>query len=600
LTVFVVLYGIAYWSADLAIKTQYLILGIIVVSLGSVGLAAWNGSMIYDVADVSLWGTYRGAPEDGFSGSSFWIVFAVFFPAATGIMAGANMSGDLKDPRGSIPKGTLWAIGVSLVVYLVLAYWIAGSATVDELTSNYNVMIEKAFYGPAVLAGLLGATFSSALASMVGAARILQAMGEHRILPGSPWLAVKNNAGDPRNAMIVTGGIVLLTLLLRDLNAIAPLVTMFFLITYAMINVVILIEQQLDLTSFRPLLRVPVVVPVLGLTGSLFAMFIINPTVSLVAVGVVVAFYFVLTRRRIEAQFEDVRSGLFVSFAEWAAKKAVVLPTRQERAWKPNLLVPIENVQQLRGEYQLLHSVAMPNASILVFGICLDGKLSEQSHEIDSTTNAFRRDGVFSSSAVVRAGGYVEGLTAGMQALQSAFFKPNVLVLRRPESDERTQDYLRIIDEASAIQMGVMLYAPHPVAGLGQQQTVNVWIRDRSPDWNLRWNIGNLDLSILLAYKLKRNWNARLRLITVVDDPDNMEHARDFMRRLVDLARLPRTEVVVVTGAFFDYLPTAPYADVNVFGFDVNPNFEVIDRLVETTGSTCLFVRDSGYESALA
>ena len=118
--------------------------------------------------------------------------------------------------------------------------------------------------------------------------------------------------------MLITGGIVLATLLVRDLNTIAPLITMFFLITYAMLNVVVLIEQSLGLVSFRPLFRVPRIVSVLGLVGSVFAMFIINPTISLVAV----VFYGVLTKRRMDAPFEDIRSGLFVTFSEWAAKKA--------------------------------------------------------------------------------------------------------------------------------------------------------------------------------------------------------------------------------------------------------------------------------------
>ena len=251
--IFLVLWAIAYKSADLAIRVQYLIMAVIVGSLVSIAVAAFNGSMQYDVADVGLWGSFRGAPETDFSGTNFWIVFAVFFPAATGIMAGANMSGDLKDPRRSIPLGTMAAIGVSLVVYLLLAYWIARSATPEELVENYYVMIDKAYWGWLVVAGVFGATFSSALASMVGAARILQAMGEHRVIPGGAWVGTLNKSGEPRNSMLITGGIVFATLLMRDLNAIAPLITMFFLITYAMLNVVVLIEQSLGLVSFRGL-----------------------------------------------------------------------------------------------------------------------------------------------------------------------------------------------------------------------------------------------------------------------------------------------------------------------------------------------------------
>ena len=79
-------------------------------------------------------GDFRGSPEHDFSGVTFWVVFAVFVPPSTVIMTGANMSGDLKDPRKSIPLGTMAAVGISLVVYLALAYWLMRAATVDQLT----------------------------------------------------------------------------------------------------------------------------------------------------------------------------------------------------------------------------------------------------------------------------------------------------------------------------------------------------------------------------------------------------------------------------------------------------------------------------------
>ena len=339
---FAVLYGIAYVSADFAIRVQYLIMALIAASLISIGAAAATGSMQYGLGEIQLWGDFVGTPDNPSEPQSFWIVLAVFFPATTGIMAGANMSDDLEDPKRSIPVGTLAAIGVSFVIYVLLAIWIDCSATPQEMTSNYTIMIDKAYWPPAVLAGLLGATFSSALASSVGGGRILQAMGAHRVVPGADWLERLSSNDEPRHAMMVTGALIFGSLLVRDLNAIAPLITMFFLVTYAMICAAVLIEQSLDLVSFRPRLRFPIWVSPLGLAGSLLAMFIINPTVSLVSLVVTLGFYAVLARRQLDAPFEDVRSGLFVALAEWAAKRVTELPTMQERVWKPDLLVPVE------------------------------------------------------------------------------------------------------------------------------------------------------------------------------------------------------------------------------------------------------------------
>ncbi len=186
LIVFVILYGIAYKSADLAIKTQYIIMGIIFLSLLTIVIAATQGSMTIPTEEALVWGDFSGL--EGSPNHRFWIVFAVFFLCFTGIMAGANMSGELEDPRKSIPAGTLWAIGISFVIYVLLAFWIGRSATEDELINNYYIIIEKSFFPPLVIAGVLGATFSSALASIIGSSRILFAMGQHRVLPKGKWL----------------------------------------------------------------------------------------------------------------------------------------------------------------------------------------------------------------------------------------------------------------------------------------------------------------------------------------------------------------------------------------------------------------------------
>jgi hypothetical protein len=332
-------------------------------------------------------------------------------------------------------------------------------------------------------------------------------------------------------------------------------------------------------------------------------MFIINPVLSLISVGVVLAFYGVLTRRHLDAPFEDVRSGLFVALAEWAAKRVVEMPTMQERAWKPNLLVPVEDPHELRGTFLIIQNIASPKGSVKLLGL-ESGPTNGLRDRLPQLTQAFRERGVFATSAVVATGGrgddFADSVITGTQVLRGAFFRPNIVFLTLPTTAEREAEHRRVIAEASAQNLGVLLYAPHPVAGLGQRRSINVWIRDRSPDWQLSWDIGNLDLSILTAYKLKRNWDATFRLITVIEDEREIEKAREFMVRLTDLARIPDTDVVVAPGRFNDFLPVAPQADLNLFGLVPDPDFSFVRRMVQATNSTCLFVRDSGHESALA
>jgi solute carrier family 12 sodium/potassium/chloride transporter 2 len=597
LGVFAILFVIAYISASLAFRVQYLVLAIIAASIFSVIWAAASGSLVYP---VTWWGSFPGSPEDGFSGTSFWFVFAVFFPAATGIMAGANMSGELKDPRRSIPIGTMSAILLSLVIYLGLAYWLAASASTEELVSIYTIMIERAAWGPLVLGGLLGATFSSALSSIVGAPRILQALGEHRILPEGEWFAKRSSRGEPRNAMLCTGAIVFGALMLRDINVIAPMITMFFLISYGMINVVVLIEQSLKLLSFRPLFKIPRLVPFIGTAGCLFAMFIINPAFSLIAVAVILVIHWTLIRRHLQAPFGDVRSGLFVAVAEWAARKTNDLAVSKQKTWTASLLLPVENPQELRKNFNLIADIAYPKGSIKILGLAGTSEDKALSSRLSYLAKSFQKRGIFSSWTIIDVGQFEENLVAGMEALGGAFFRPSVIFLSLPGSSERDESIKSIIKKASQNRIGVLLFADHPEAGLGMRKTINLWIGDKSPNWELSMDLGNLDLALLIAYKLKINWKASLHLIAQVKDYNLAPAAETFLKYLAEAARIPNAEFHVVVGKMEDFVEYQPMASLSIFALPSDPDLNFVRDMVKKTGTACLFTLDSGDESALA
>lgn len=600
LSVFVVIFALVYVGADIAFRVQFGIMAVIVASIASIlASPALSNSNI----EVTWFGAYPGFPEDGFGGVSLWVVFALFFPATTGILAGANMSGDLKNPRKSIPAGTLWAIGVSTVVYFGLAYCAARMGTVSELTSNYNLFIDRAFWGPAVLAGLLGATFSSALAGCVGGPRILMAMGEHGILPKSEWLARIAENGEPRNAVLVTAILTFAALLMRDLNAIAPLLTMFFLITYTVINVVLLLESSMGLVSFRPSLTLPKIVPLFGTIGGVFTMFIINPTFGLVAVATVIAIYIYVLRLGIKSEGEDVRSSIFVSLAEWAAAKVTELDVANVRAWKPNLLVPIEDPAAIRGQFRFLLDICRPEGSVKLLALATDETEAELRPRIDRIVRSFRHQDVFATGSIVRSDNFQNGTISGLQALQSAFFRPNILFLTSPDDVRRHREFGDLIKEAKRTGVGVLLLAMHPKAQFGQSTATNVLIHSQAPDWNPEAAFGrsNLNLLLLLAYRLSRSWNAELNLLTGVDTEADKEAARHFLEELADLARLPkRTKQLVIVGRFPEVISKIPAADLNLVGMQSPPNFSFIQRLVSDGRASCLSVLDSGRESALA
>lgn len=597
LTLFAILFIVAYISAGLAFKLQYVIAVIIAGSLISVAVAAGQGSMQYE---PQLWASGVNEVSTVLLEADFWVVFAVFFPAATGIMAGANMSGELEDPRRSIPVGTMAAIVVSYVIYMALVFWLATSATPTELKENYTVMIDKAAWGPAVVGGLLGATFSSALASIVGAPRILQALAEHNIIPRGEKLAETTDKGEPRKAMVVSGVLVLVALMLRDLNIVAPFITMFFLITYGVINIVVLIEQSLGLTSFRPQMAVPLAVPFVGATGCIFAMFVVNATVSLVALTVVLAFYGILIRRHLNSPFDDVRSGLFVAIAQWAAQKAANLPSQQQRAWKPNLLVPVADPLDLRGEYPFLQDMVKPTGYIDLMGVGSNSGLKSMEESLEETTMSFRREGVFSRWTVLETEDYSEAIVLGMKALRGSFFRPNIVFLKMPSSDEDETRVAHIASKANESDLGVVVMGMHPKVRLGSKQTINLWVHDRQPDQELVFRRSNINLAILLAFTIARNWKAKINIVCAVSDEERRAEIRTSLENMIDLARIPNAEIHLLEGTFTECFSESPMCDLSIMGLSDPPNFELMQRAIDEIESSVLFVADSGTESALA
>ncbi|NIQ53439.1 MAG: amino acid permease, partial [Gammaproteobacteria bacterium] len=195
----VVVAVLAIVSARLVIRTQYFIMAAIGISLLSL---VFGGP----IEETTLQLQPAAAPEAG-----FWVVLAVFFPAVTGIEAGVNMSGDLKDPAKSIPRGTLAALLTGYVVYMALPVVLSTRATPQTLIEDPLVMRRMAFWGDAILLGVWGATLSSALGSILGAPRVLQALARDGVLPRFMRILGRGSGeqDEPRVGTVVTLGVAL-------------------------------------------------------------------------------------------------------------------------------------------------------------------------------------------------------------------------------------------------------------------------------------------------------------------------------------------------------------------------------------------------------
>jgi len=225
--VIVVITVVSGRSADLALKLQVPIMAAVGLSMVALAAGVFSGSL-----QTPEWvATYRTAPE------GFWYVFAVFFPAVTGFTAGIGMSGDLKDPRRSIPRGTLLAVLTGTVTYLSIPVLLAISARVspEELAQPGVVWTRIAVHGAwLVFPGLWGAILSSAFGSVLGGPRVLQALAADGLAPR--FLARLSRSGEPATATWISGGIALVAVALGGLNAVAQFVTILFLTLYVMIN----------------------------------------------------------------------------------------------------------------------------------------------------------------------------------------------------------------------------------------------------------------------------------------------------------------------------------------------------------------------------
>lgn len=250
-------------GANMGMNLLYWVAGILLISL----LFFFMGSTDYEPSFQALW-TSKFNPsnfdaeyllannlENG--RESFFYVFTIIFPAFTGIIAGLGLSGDLKDPSKSIPLGTLAATLIGMLIYIAVAFKLAYSIPVEVLANKEHlVMGDVAIWAPIIPIGLAAAAISSALGSILVAPRTLQALGGDKVLPSEPgndWLAkVRKKDNEPFNSSVLTVAVAFIFVFLGDVDIVAEIIAMFFMVTYGAICLISFLEHFSSNPAYRP------------------------------------------------------------------------------------------------------------------------------------------------------------------------------------------------------------------------------------------------------------------------------------------------------------------------------------------------------------
>jgi amino acid transporter len=551
----VLLFITSWIGADWAIKAQFFILAVLGVSI-----IVFLGGALFKPFSLEVF-AQNWTPGKDFK---FFHFFAIFFPAVTGIMAGVNMSGDLKDPQRSIPRGTLFAISVGCLVYTSQVLITGGAFAREDLIHNpYAILVENALFGAGflVFAGVIAATISSALGSMLGAPRILQAIAKDKILKSFNFFAKGAGAtNEPRRAMTLTFIVTIAVLIWSSLNEsgpetdagfdplniIAAIVTMFFLYTYAMVNLAAFVESFGGNPSFRPRFKYfHWSISLLGAISCIAASFMIDALASFVALIVMAVLFFITSKRDMQRTFGDARRGFVYSRIRDNLIKLAQMPP-DPKNWRPTITVLSGNPENRTTLVKYANLFGDRRGILSIVKIVADETVSNDNirtirrREMEKL-NEFADDNSFNFfPEVVVDKDFDCALRIFMQSHSIGPIKPNIIMTGWPRKEERIRPFVHLMNLIAKLEMNyvAMVDTRKSRVPLIPEGTIDIWWRGMS----------NGSLMVILAYLLTRNdnWkNVRIRLLRLAEKQERSQELEE-MNKLVEAARID-AEVKVIT-----------------------------------------------------
>jgi amino acid transporter len=472
----------------------------------------------------------------------FWTVFAVFFPAVTGILAGISLSGDLKKPHRSIPIGSIAAVLTGFVVYLSVPVLLAFAATPDELAKNSLIWFELA--GPfsfLILWGLWGAIFSSAVGSVLSAPRTLGAMVDDRVIPRVFGKRIRLVRG-PGMPLVITFGLALAGVSLGDMDTVAPILTMFFLAAYGTINLVAGVESLIGDPSFRPRLKVPWWLSIGAAVACFWVMFLINPLALAVALLFEFGIYTVIRRRALNARWGDLRRGALMSLIRRTVVQLRHLP-EDPRNWRPNILLFSGDVSKREGLVRiaswLVHDRGILTVAKLTVGSVSDLAVTVD-EELDKLESDLRSIGVVAFAEVDIVPTYEKGAVTVAQSNGIGGIESNTVMIGWSDKVDRQEMQLRIVSDLALLGKSAVICLPRETEWK-RKRTIHVW-------WGGLQENG--DLLVLFAHllSLTPDWRgADIVVNSVASNEMTLIRNGNLLRRLITTSRInARAEMIVM------------------------------------------------------
>ena len=523
---------ITLWSTALAIKAQYIILAAIVASLVSI-LAGPSLVVAYGADFVApaatQWQPIAGAASAG-------VLFGIFFPAVTGFTAGVNMSGDLKDPRRAIPRGTLFAIGGGLATYIGLAVFFAAQIPAEQLASNPDILLDIALSSEAVVAGVWGATLSSALGSILGAPRILQALSLDRITP-KIFGRGHGKTNEPRTALFVAIIIAELGILVAELDAIARIVSMFFMATYGFLNLSCAIEMWAS-PDFRPEFRIPKAVPLLGLATCVVVMIQLDLSAMALSVLLLGGIFAWLKRRELTLESGDTWEGVWSSVVRSGLSR-LGRGDQHHRNWRPNVLLFSRSGDKTRTSLVRLGQAFVERRGVLTdFELSLEAAAPQASGSPTGDPE-LPSLGVFHQRIPVVDDKLFETMVGICRYHGYAGIEPNIVMMDMTRRQEDPERFDALLSDCAARDLNVLLLALDVRRRFGLRRRVDLWAEATG---------GSLPLTLSLVRFLTTSddWRrAAVRFLILNDEPSRRDVVYKHTMRLLKEARVEGSVKVI-------------------------------------------------------